>query len=184
MSIILGIDPGLAHTGWGVISADKNKFHYLAHGVINTKAKENVGTRLLHIHREVKKLVQQFNPQEAGIESLYFAKNITSAIPVAQARGVVLLAMAEDGIQAMEFAPQEIKQSLVGRGRADKVQIQEFVKLLLGLREVPKPDHAADALAAAICRYNHSLPEKAEAAIDEAQQNKKSFFPYNKKKRG
>lgn len=184
MSIILGIDPGLAHTGWGVIAADNNKFRYIAHGVISTGPKENAGARLLQIHRKVKKLVQEYNPVEAGIESLYFAKNITSAIPVAQARGVVLLALAEDGINAEEYAPQEIKQSLVGRGRADKKQIQEFVKLLLGLGEVPKPDHASDALAAAICRYNHSLPEKAEMAIASAKKNGRSLEPDSKKGRG
>lgn len=99
-------------------------------------------------------LIEKHRPTLAGVESLYAARNVTSVIPVAQARGVVLLALAQRGLEATEYPPQTIKQALVGEGGAEKAQVQELVRLLLGLQEIPKPDHASDALAAAICHYN------------------------------
>lgn len=155
---LMGVDPGLASTGYGVISAEGSRIVHIAHGVITTDNSQSPGDRLSRIFDAVTELVAQYEPRAAGIESLYFANNVTSAIPVAQARGVVLLAFARAGIPAAEYPPQAIKQALVGQGRADKQQVAEFVQLLLGLKRMPSPDHAADALAAAVC-YHHSCSE-------------------------
>jgi crossover junction endodeoxyribonuclease RuvC len=154
MITVLGIDPGLAKTGYGVIGKDSDKFIYIDCGVFSTSPKVDTGKRLDLIFEKIVHLIKEFRPDEAGIESLYFAKNITSAIPVAQARGVVLLAMEKQQVPAYEYAPQEIKRATVGNGRAEKSQVQELVRVLLGLKEVPKPDHAADALATALCHCN------------------------------
>ena len=154
MAVILGIDPGLAATGWGLIDARGNSLRYLGHGVVRTDASWTPGRRLLRIHTELEEICTAARPVAAAIESLYFAKNITSAIPVAQARGVVMLLLEQQGIPAEEYPPQAIKQTLVGHGRAEKEQVQELVRLLLGLQEIPKPDHAADALAAAITHHH------------------------------
>ncbi len=154
MKRIIGIDPGLANTGWGVVDADGTRYVYRDHGVISTKSSMGVGERLLFIYDSLVAVIAKFKPVEAGIESLYFARNITSAIPVAQARGIVLLALAQKQIQASEYPPQAIKQAIVGAGRAEKQQVQDMVRVLLGLPEIPRPDHAADALAAAICHAN------------------------------
>jgi crossover junction endodeoxyribonuclease RuvC len=149
--VVLGIDPGLASTGWGALRCAGSSYEHLDHGVVTTAAGAPTGERLAVIFDAVRELITRFTPDEAGIESLYFAKNVTSALPVAQARGVVLLALHLARIPASEYAPQAIKQAIVGRGRADKEQIQELVRVLLGLSERPHPDHAADALAAGIC---------------------------------
>jgi crossover junction endodeoxyribonuclease RuvC len=154
MAVILGIDPGLASTGWGLIDAGGNSLRYLSHGVVRTDPAWTTGRRLLTIYRELRTICREAAPRAAAIESLYFAKNITSAIPVAQARGVVMLLLEEEEIPAEEYPPQAIKQALVGHGRAAKEQVQELVRLLLGLQEIPKPDHAADALAAAITHHH------------------------------
>ena len=157
MAVILGIDPGLASTGWGLIDARSNTLRYLSHGVIKTPASWPTGKRLLRIHEELSAICLGAHPTTAAIESLYFAKNITSAIPVAQARGVVMLLLEQNAIDAAEYPPQQIKQALVGTGRAAKEQVQELVRLLLGLTEIPSPDHAADALAAAITHHHTRL---------------------------
>lgn len=161
MAIILGIDPGLASTGWGLIDAKESTLRYVSHGVIKTDAGEPTGRRLHRIHRELTEICRHWEPVGAAIESLYFAKNITSAIPVAQARGVVMLLLEEAGIPAEEYPPQAIKQALVGHGRAAKEQVQELVRLLLGLAEPPQPDHAADALAAAITHHHTGLGRRS-----------------------
>ncbi|ADK81137.1 crossover junction endodeoxyribonuclease RuvC [Sediminispirochaeta smaragdinae] len=150
MTRILGLDPGFAETGWGVVEAEGNRFRHVDHGAIRTKAKEQVGFRLSSIYDAVKSLVEQYRPECCGIEELYFAKNITSALPVAQARGVLLLVLEQHSIVTESYSPPLIKQTITGVGRADKRQVQEMVRLLLGLTEIPKPDHAADALAAAL----------------------------------
>jgi crossover junction endodeoxyribonuclease RuvC len=166
MSLILGIDPGLAHTGWGVVDAREGRYRLVAHGVITTEPHDTPGVRLSHLYDEIEKLLSRYDPPEAGVENLYFAKNATSAIPVAQARGVVLLALERHGVHADEYTPQVIKQAIVGQGRAEKTQVQELLRMLLGLHEVPAPDHAADALAAAICHLHH-LGFAAQAAARE-----------------
>jgi crossover junction endodeoxyribonuclease RuvC len=162
MSLVLGIDPGLAHTGWGVIDPRDNRYRLVAHGVISTAAGTPPGERLDRLYSEVIAVLEQYHPTEAGVENLYFAKNATSAIPVAQARGVVLLALERAGVHAAEYTPQAIKQAIVGQGRAEKSQVQELLRVLLGIRDVPAPDHAADALAAAVCHiHNLGFTERA-----------------------
>lgn len=149
--VVLGIDPGLASTGWGILRCRGSRYEHLEHGVVTTPPRRPTGERLHTIFAAVEQLIERFSPNEAGIESLYFAKNVTSALPVAQARGVVLLALYRAGVPAAEYPPQAIKQAIIGSGRAEKTQVQELVRILLALELPPRPDHAADALAAAIC---------------------------------
>ena len=156
MSIILGIDAGLAATGYGIIRAEGNKHFHIAHGTITTEPGGNEGSRLLVIQQQLDKIIEQYRPDEAGVETLYFAKNVKTALPVAEARGVILVTLAKQMIPSHGYTPLEVKQAVVGRGRAEKRQIQEMVRLILGLKEPPKPDHAADALAIAICHYHYS----------------------------
>ncbi len=153
---IIGIDPGLASSGWGIVDASSNKITYVAHGCIETKAGCPRAERLFLIYTQIRQVIREYSPQEAAIETLYFAKNVTSAIPVAEARGVLSAAAAEAGIPVREFTPLAIKQAVVGGGRAEKAQIQEMVRLILGLQEIPTPNHAADALGAAVCA-SHTL---------------------------
>jgi crossover junction endodeoxyribonuclease RuvC len=157
---ILGIDPGLAATGFGIIECRPASYRYIAHRTVVTPSGIEIGRRLEIIHTGLLQIIREYQPNEAGVESLFFAKNITSAIPVAQARGVILLTLAMENIPAAEYPPQAIKQALVGNGRAEKGQVQELVKMLLQLSAVPSPDHAADALAAAICHSNTSVMNK------------------------
>ena len=157
---IIGVDPGLASTGWGVVefSQDKStqgRLRYIAHGCIETKADQPRGERLVFIHKSFLKILKTYKPQEASIENLYFGRNISSAMTVAEARGVLLMALCSQGLTVRELSPNAIKKAVVGVTRADKTQIQEMVRLLLGLSELPKPDHAADALGAAICASQH-----------------------------
>jgi crossover junction endodeoxyribonuclease RuvC len=152
------VDPGLASTGWGVVELRGNKVAYLAHGCISTQAGLPRSERLLSIYTEISAVLEEYLPTEGSIETLYFAKNITSALPVAEARGVLCMAMAEKGLPVREFTPMAIKQAVVGRGAADKKQVQELVRLILGLPEIPKPDHAADALGAALCCAHTMIP--------------------------
>lgn len=154
---LLGFDPGLADTGYGVLEVRNNRLYPVGFGCIKTGAGEEMGARLEAIYSQVGAIIDQYRPEGAGVESLFFAKNRTSALPVAQAKGVLLLALYRKGVAVREFPPQEIKQAMTGNGRAEKHQVQEMLKVLLGLREVPKPDHAADALAAAVCYFNSAL---------------------------
>jgi len=153
---ILGLDPGLASTGWGIVTAEGSKVRHLAHGSIKTSSADNIGLRLNLIFEKIQEIIGSYKPAYAGIETLYFARNRKSAIPVAQARGVLLLTCSIAGIAAYEFPPPEIKMALTGNGRADKEQVQEMVKLVLGMAERAEPDHAADALAVAVTAY-HSI---------------------------
>lgn len=175
--ILLGLDPGLAETGWGVLSLERGKYRHIGHGSIATEASLPNGKRLSIIYDRLIEIVDTFHPQNAGIESLFFAKNRLSAIPVAQARGVLLLALEQRGIPAVEYPPQEIKQAITGNGRAEKIQIQELVKILLCLPEIPKPDHAADALAAAICCANSLLTKKLIHGGKDVQQPSRTRKP-------
>ena len=156
MRTLIGIDPGLAATGWGVVRFDGSRFSHVAHGVVRTDPDESLAARLLVIHTAVKKLLARYGPSEAGVEELYFSKNTSSAMQVAHARGVVLLALGQKGIPVGVYSPQHVKQAVIGRGRADKSQVQRLVGVVLGLEKIPGPDHAADALAVAICHANRS----------------------------
>jgi len=151
---VIGIDPGLASTGWGVIDCKSGKLRYIDHGNIETKAGRPLAERLFFIMESLRSVLDAYKPSEAAIEMLYFGKNVSSAIPVAESRGVVLAALAERGLHIWEFRPNEIKLGVTGVSKADKKQVQEMVKIILGLAETPKPDHAADALGAAICAGN------------------------------
>ncbi len=148
---IIGVDPGLASTGWGVVELQGQRIVHIAHGSIETEAQLPRPERLFIIYSQFKKILDLYGPDEGAIETLYFAKNVTSALPVAEARGVVSMALAERGLLVREFTPLAIKQAVVGRGSAGKDQVQELVRLILGLESIPKPDHAADALGAALC---------------------------------
>ena len=151
---VLGIDPGLASTGYGIVDFYNNRYHLVTYGVISTEAGEPHGQRLLKIYSRLVALVQEFQPTEASMETLYFAKNVSSAMSVAAARGVVTLCLAQHCVPLGEYTPNIIKQSVTGAGSSGKAGVQEFVRLLLGMEVVPKPDHAADALAAAITHIN------------------------------
>ena len=148
---IIGVDPGLASTGWGVIESSRGGLKYIAHGCIETHADTIRGERLVFIYKSFLKILKTYEPAQAAMENLYFGRNISSAMAVAEARGVLLMALGGKGLPVLELTPNAIKQAVVGVSRADKKQIQEMVKLILGLKEIPKPDHAADALGAAIC---------------------------------
>jgi crossover junction endodeoxyribonuclease RuvC len=151
---ILGIDPGTGILGFGVIDFEKGKAQLVDAGVIRTPAKEDDAVRLQTIFEEITDIIAQTKPTEMAVEKLFFAQNVTTAMTVSQARGVVLLAGKQAGLEIFEYTPLQIKQSLTGYGRAEKKQIQEMVRVILKLKEVPKPDDCADALAAAI---THSM---------------------------
>ncbi len=147
---IAGIDPGYGRCGYGIIEHERNKSVLIAYGCIETPAGMDFSDRLKLLSDELTSIFALHEPEVMGVEELFFAKNTTTAMKVAHARGVILLAAANAGMKAREFKPAEIKQALTGHGRADKQQIQQMTKLLLGLAEIPKPDDAADALAVAL----------------------------------
>jgi crossover junction endodeoxyribonuclease RuvC len=153
---IIGVDPGLASTGWGVLEFSSGRLRYVSHGCIETSAKNSRGERLESIYQSFTKILENYKPSEAAMENLYFGRNISSAIVVAEARGVLLLALSSRGLPIRELTPNAIKKAVVGVNRANKDQMQEMVRVLLGLKEIPKPDHAADALGAAICAANNA----------------------------
>jgi crossover junction endodeoxyribonuclease RuvC len=148
---IIGVDPGLASTGWGVVEYADSRLRYIAHGCIETPASEDRGERLLLIYQSFVRILTTYQPAEGAMENLYFGRNISSAMAVAEARGVLSMALARQALPVMELTPNAIKKAVVGESSADKSQIQEMVRLILGLAEIPRPDHAADALGAAIC---------------------------------
>lgn len=155
---VLGVDPGLAETGWGLIDSDGIRHQHLDHGCISTEAGHPPEQRLLKLHREMTALIKEFKPKAMGIETLFFTRNISSAMPVAQGWGIALLAAAQSGLVVNEFSPVTIKQSVVGSGGAEKKQIQDMVCLLLGLDyNTIGSSHAADALAAAITLVHHGI---------------------------
>jgi crossover junction endodeoxyribonuclease RuvC len=154
MTTLIGIDPGLASTGYGIVRFHGSRFTHVDHGVVKTCPGTSLAERLLHIYREIRRLIVEFAPDEAAVEELYFARNASSAMQVAHARGVVILALGEAGIPVGFYSPQQVKQAVIGRGRAEKDQVQRLVAVLLGLESIPCPDHAADALAVAICHAN------------------------------
>jgi crossover junction endodeoxyribonuclease RuvC len=147
---IIGIDPGTGILGFGVIEYGGGKSKLVDAGVIRTPVKEDDAIRLSTIFDELSDIVAQTKPQEMAVEKLFFAQNVTTAMTVAQARGVVLLAGMQAGLKIAEYTPLQVKQALTGYGRAEKKQVQEMVRVLLGLKEVPQPDDCADALAVAL----------------------------------
>jgi crossover junction endodeoxyribonuclease RuvC len=147
---VMGIDPGTGILGFGVIDWDGHKATLVDAGVIRTPVKEDDAVRLLTIYEELTEIIQLTKPDAMSVERLFFARNVTTAMTVSQARGVVLLTAKQAGMEIAEYTPMQIKMAVTGYGKADKKQMQEMVRLTLGLKEVPKPDDAADAIAAAL----------------------------------
>lgn len=156
---IMGIDPGTGILGFGIIETSKGKVQLVDAGVIRTPVKEDDAIRLATIYEELTDLIAQTRPAMMSVEKLFFARNVTTAMTVAQARGVVLLCGQQAGLSLSEYTPMQIKQAITGYGRADKKQMQEMVRVILQLKEIPRPDDAADALAAAI---THSMTLRAD----------------------
>lgn len=148
---VLGIDPGYAIVGWGVVEYDRNRLTPKAYGAVTTPAKTEFTGRLLKIFEDITALMQQYRPEALSIEKLFFNTNTTTAIDVAQARGVILLAARQQNIPVFEYTPLQVKQAVTGYGKADKKQVMELTRRLLKLEKVPRPDDTADALAMAIC---------------------------------
>ncbi len=148
---VLGIDPGLASLGWGVVHLDGARIFYVSHGCVTTKADMAMGARLAHIRDSLRRIIESQKPDEIAMEDLFFAKNVTSGLAVAEARGIIRLVAHDADLVMREYKPVTVKQAVTGSGRADKADVQAFVKILLGLSSIPKPDHAADALAVAVC---------------------------------
>jgi crossover junction endodeoxyribonuclease RuvC len=152
---ILGIDPGVATLGFGVIDQQNNQLQMIDFGCIQTAAGVSFPQRIFQIHQQLTDILVKYSPNVVIVEELFFSKNVKTAIEVAQVRGVIILTAMQKGHEVKEYTPLQVKQSVVGYGRATKDQIQKMVKVLLKLSEIPKPDDAADALAVAIC-YAHS----------------------------
>lgn len=148
---VLGIDPGLAAVGWGVVDMDGARVVYGAHGCFTTRPGDDIAERLASIRDSLALLIAQYRPAEAAMESLFFSRNVSSALGVAEARGIIRLACRDAGLSMHEYGPMDVKKAATGSGRSGKEEVQSFVRLVLGLSAVPKPDHAADALAVAIC---------------------------------
>jgi crossover junction endodeoxyribonuclease RuvC len=158
--IVLGIDPGVANTGYGIVAHDRGRLIALDGGVVETPAGMDAGARLAQIHRRTGELMDGYRPDAVAVEDLYFGANARSAFAVGQARGVVILAAGQREIRCASYTPQQIKNAVCGSGRAAKEQVQRMVQTLLALPELPRPDHAADALAVAIC-HAHGAPMAA-----------------------
>ena len=158
--IVLGIDPGTAATGYGVVQRDGSKLRALDYGCLETLPSMELPLRLLEIHRAVTELILTHRPAQVGVERLFFNRNVMTAFAVGQARGVVLLAAAEHGLPVFEYGPHEVKLAVTGYGRAAKDQVQRMVQIVLGMPVLPRPDDAADALAVAIC-LAHATPPAA-----------------------
>ena len=149
--VILGIDPGVATIGFGLFRAERGKTTLLQYGVITTPPGIPLSVRLLQISNDMERLIATFRPDEMAVEELFFSKNITTGIAVAHGRGVILLAAEKLGIPVFEYTPMQVKQSVVGYGKAEKKQVMLMTQRLLNMKDIPKPDDAADALAIAIC---------------------------------
>ncbi len=154
--VIFGIDPGYAIVGCGIVRYERNEFKLLGYGAVTTHKDMPFNQRLKKIYDDITELINKFKPDAISIERLYFNTNQKTAIDVAQARGVIVLAAEQAGIPIYEYTPLQVKQSIVGYGRAEKVQVQEMTRMFLHLDKIPKPDDAADALALAICHGHAS----------------------------
>ncbi len=149
--IVIGIDPGTATTGFGIVKKDNDSFCCLDYGVITTSKEETPASRLYTLNKELSLIIKKYSPDFLAVESIYFFKNLKTALPVSQAKGVIMFTAEKAKIPIYEFTPLEVKMTITGYGRADKKQVQEMVKLSLNLDKIPRPDDAADALGIAIC---------------------------------
>ena len=155
MTLALGIDPGTATTGYGLVRLEPDgELAAVKYGVILTPKESSPSARLDLLYREIRSLLKKYKPDTCGVEKLFFQRNVSTAIAVGQARGVVMLALEQAGVEVFEYTPNEVKQAVAGYGSADKRQVQEMVRALLQLDSIPKPDDAADALAIAITHLN------------------------------
>ncbi len=153
----MGIDVGTATTGWSVLEHDitsTNNMKLIAYGVIITKPQTPMPQRLVEIHEQLGQLMDLYQPQDVAIESLFFFKNQTTVMTVSQSRGVILLTSQEHSLNIFEYTPLQVKSGITGFGRAEKAQVQKMVKMILGMKEIPKPDDAADAIAIAVCHFH------------------------------
>ncbi len=156
--LVLGIDPGTATTGYGLVrQLSGRQVELVDYGVIRTPANQPMAERLRQLYHDLSAIIAKYAPDEAAVEELFFSRNVTTALSVGQARGVAILAAAEAGLPVHEYKPREVKQAVVGYGNASKEQVQQMVRVLLNIDEVPRPDDAADAVAVAICHI-HSAP--------------------------
>ena len=164
---ILGIDPGVAIVGFGVVDADRKDNRLVKCGVITTPAHTQLSARLNSIYLDLMELIATFKPEAIAIEELFFNTNITTGISVAQARGVILLACYQSGVPVFEYTPLQVKQAVCGYGRAEKKQVMDMVKRILHLQDVPRPDDAADAVAIALCHARSSTSLLAQKGVNE-----------------
>ena len=148
--IVLGIDPGIAIVGWGIVKEERGNFSIIDYGVINTPKEESISTRLAMVYKGVQTLIDKYKPDAVALEELFYFKNQKTIIPVAQARGVIVLACIQKLGNLYEYTPLQIKQAITGQGRAEKKQVQFMIKNIFGLEKIPKPDDAADAVAVAL----------------------------------
>ena len=156
--IVLGIDPGTAATGYGIVEREGSRLRAIDYGCFETLAADELPRRLLHIHQAVSELIAEHRPALVGVERLFFNRNVQTAFAVGQARGVVLLAAAQAGVPVFEYGPHEVKMAVTGYGRAGKAQVQRMVQVVLNMPVLPRPDDAADALAVAICLAHAQRP--------------------------
>ncbi len=154
--VILGIDPGYAIIGYGVINYNSNHFSVLEYGAVTTEANQKFSTRLAQIYFDINNVIARAKPDAISIEKLYFNTNTTTAIDVAQARGVILLAATQNNVPVYEYTPLQVKSAVTGYGRAEKKQVMDMIKNILRLEKIPKPDDTADALAIAVCHAHSS----------------------------
>jgi crossover junction endodeoxyribonuclease RuvC len=166
--IVLGIDPGVANTGYGIVAQHQGRLVALDGGVIETHPGQDAARRLAEIHAGVAALIDEYRPDAVAVEDLYFGTNARSAFAVGQARGVVLLAAGQRHVPTASYTPQQVKAAVCGSGKAEKDQVQRMVQVLLALQDLPKPDHAADALAVAICHANGAPMAAALSAAPKA----------------
>lgn len=161
--VILGIDPGLANTGWGVVEADGTRYRCLGYGCIRSVAAHGTALRCKTVRDGLTDVIARYRPSEAALENIYFNRNVATAMATGQARGAALVSVADAGLVVGEYGPGEIKLAVVGSGSADKTQVTYMVRTILALDHDPTPDHAADALAAAICHANQRVARAREA---------------------
>ena len=154
--VILGIDPGIAIVGYGVINYENGRFGVIDYGAVTTKAGMKLSDRLRNVYEDINILIERFKPDACAVEELFFNTNVKTGIAVAHGRGVIVLAAAVQNLPVFEYTPLQVKQGVAGYGRADKAQVQRMVKSLLNLPKVPKPDDVSDALAVAICHAHNS----------------------------
>jgi len=168
--LVLGIDPGLAITGYGLVAGDGQSLEAVTYGVLRTPAHTPIAERLVILHQNLAALLDRYHPDVVAMEELFFSTNARTAMTVGEARGVLLLTVAQAGLAVCEYTPLQVKQAITGYGQADKQQVQQMVRFLLGLGEIPRPDDAADGLAVSICHHHSSRLSQLATQGSEEQQ--------------